>query len=57
MASEPLTWKRVKQLALDAKMIDAIGYFNGEPAEPDARAARRAILYLRHALPDWLLCC
>lgn len=48
---EPLTWRRVKQLALDVG-IDAIGFFDGEPAEPDARAARRAILYLRHALAD-----
>ena len=47
----PLTWKRIKQSALDAG-INAIGFFDGEPAEPDARAARRAILYLRHALPD-----
>jgi len=47
----PLTWKRVKQSALDVG-IDAIGFFDGEPAEPDARAARRAILYLRHAVPD-----
>ena len=47
----PLTWRRVKQLALEVG-IDAIGFFDGEPAEPDARAARRAILYLRHALPD-----
>jgi hypothetical protein len=51
VGGEPLTWKRVKQLALDSG-IDAIGFFDGEPAEPDARAARRAILYLRHALPD-----
>jgi hypothetical protein len=47
----PFTWKRIKQSALDAG-IDAIGFFDGEPAQPDARAARRAILYLRHALPD-----
>ncbi len=47
----PLTWKRVKQLARDAG-IDAIGFFDGDPAQPDARAARRAILYLRHALDD-----
>ena len=47
----PLTWRQVKQSALDAG-IDAIGFFDGKPAEPDARAARRAILYLRHALPD-----
>ncbi len=47
----PLTWKRIKQSALDVG-IDAIGYFDGQPAEPDARAARRAILYLKHAFPD-----
>ena len=47
----PLTWKAIKQLALDAG-IDAIGFFDGDPAEPDARAARRAILYLRYAVPD-----
>ena len=47
----PLTWKRVKQSALDAG-FDAVGFFDGEPAQPDARAARRAILYLRHAVPD-----
>jgi hypothetical protein len=47
----PLTWKRVKYLALEAG-IDAIGFFDGEPAEPDARAGRRAILYLRYARPD-----
>ncbi len=47
----PLTWKRIKQSALDAG-INAIGFFDGAPAQPDARAARRAILYLRHALPD-----
>jgi hypothetical protein len=47
----PLTWKRVKQLALDAG-FDAVGFFDGEPAEPDARAARRAILYLQHEIPE-----
>ena len=47
----PLTWKRVKQSALDVG-IDAIGFFDGEPAQPDARAARRAIFYLRYTLPD-----
>jgi hypothetical protein len=47
----PLTWKAIKQSALDAG-IDAVGFFDGKPAEPDARAARRAILYLRHVFPD-----
>jgi hypothetical protein len=45
------TWRGVKKSALAAG-IDAIGFFDGAPAEPDARVARRAILYLRHALPD-----
>ncbi len=47
----PLTWKRVKRSALDVG-IDAIGFFDGAPTEPDARAARRAILYLRYAVAD-----
>jgi hypothetical protein len=47
----PLTWKRIKQSALDAG-INAIGFFDGAPAQPDARAARRAIFYLRYTLSD-----
>jgi hypothetical protein len=47
----PLTWTRIKQSARDAG-INAIGFFDGHPAAPDARAARRAILYLLYALPD-----
>ncbi len=47
----PFTWNRVKQSARNVG-IDAIGFFDGNPAEPDARAARRAILYLRFACPD-----
>jgi hypothetical protein len=47
----PLTWKQVKQ-STRAIGIDAIGFFDGAPAEPDARAARRALLYLRYVLPD-----
>jgi hypothetical protein len=47
----PLTWRQIKQSALDAG-IDAIGFFDGKPAQPDARPARRAILYLRHAFPN-----
>jgi hypothetical protein len=46
-----LTWKRVKQSALDAG-FDAVGFFDGEPAQPDARAARRAILYIQHEIPE-----
>jgi hypothetical protein len=51
LGGTPLTWTQVKKMALDAG-IAAIGFFGGDPAEPDARAARRAILYLRYALPD-----
>jgi hypothetical protein len=29
-----------------------MGHFDGQPAEPDARNARRALLYLRHVLAD-----
>jgi hypothetical protein len=47
----PLTWKQLKQSASDAGII-VMGFFDGEPAEPDAQAARRAILYLRNTLPD-----
>jgi hypothetical protein len=49
--TESLTWKQIKQLALDAGII-AIGHFEGEPALPDAQAARRAIRYLRKVFPD-----
>jgi hypothetical protein len=47
----PLTWKQIKQLALDAGIV-AIGHFDSEPALPDAQAARRAILYLRQVFSD-----
>src|SRR5438045_436386 len=46
-----LTWKAIKALASHAG-IRAHGHFDGEPARPDAAAARRAILYLRAAFPD-----
>jgi hypothetical protein len=42
----PLTWTRIKQLALNVGIV-AMGHFDGEPAQPDAQAARRAIRYLR----------
>ena len=42
---ERLTWKRIKQLARDAG-IAVSGHIDNQPAYPDARAARRAILYL-----------
>ncbi len=46
-----LAWKAIPRLAREAG-IRAHGYFDGQPGMPDAAAARRAILYLRQALPD-----
>jgi hypothetical protein len=46
-----LTWKGIKQLALDAG-IKARGHFDGEAGQPDAAAARRAILFLRKEFPN-----
>ena len=48
---ERLSWTRIKQLAIDAG-ITVAGHFNNQPALPDAKAARRAILYLREEFPD-----
>jgi len=52
VAQEPggrrLTWKAMRRLAEDAG-IEAEGFFDGRPGLADARAARRAILYLRAA--------
>jgi hypothetical protein len=45
-----LTWKAMKPLAREAA-IRVHGHFDGEPGLPDAAAARRAILYLRTAVP------
>jgi hypothetical protein len=46
-----LTWKNIRKLARSAG-IEAEGFFDGEPALPDARAARRALRYLRSAIPE-----
>src|SRR5687768_9213815 len=46
-----LTWKAIPQLAREIG-IKAHGHFDGEPGEADAAAARRAILYLKEAVPD-----
>jgi hypothetical protein len=46
-----LTWKAIPQLARQAG-IRAHGHFDGEPGEPDAAAARRAILYLLETIPN-----
>ncbi len=51
VASERLTWKRMRKLAEDAG-IEAEGFFAGEPALPDAQAARRALRYLRATVPE-----
>src|SRR5262245_42021916 len=45
-AGERLTWKRIRQLAREAGVAPA-GYIDNQPAFPDAKAARRAILYLQ----------
>ena len=46
-----LAWSRIDDLARNAG-VRARGHFDGEPAEPDARAARRAIQYLRFIFDD-----
>lgn len=48
---ERLTWKRIKQLARDAG-VDVEGHIDNQPAFPDAKAARRAILYLLSAFAE-----
>ena len=47
----PLTWKRIKWLAINAG-FNMQGHYDEEPAKPDARAAHRAVLYLRYAIPN-----
>ena len=51
VAGDPLTWARVRRLA-EAAGIEAEGFFDGEPGLPDARAARRALRYLRETIPE-----
>lgn len=51
VAGEQITWKRIRRLA-EAAGIEAEGFFNGEPGLPDARAARRALRYLRATVPE-----
>lgn len=46
-----LTWTNIDDSARKAD-VKAHGHFDGEPAEPDAIAARRAIRYLRFAFDD-----
>jgi hypothetical protein len=51
VAGEQLTWKRIRKLAESAG-IEAEGFFEGKPGLPDARAARRALRYLRATFPE-----
>ena len=51
VSGEQLSWKRIRKLA-EAAGIEAEGFFNGEPGLPDARAARRALRYLREVVPE-----
>jgi len=47
----PLTWKRIKRSAL-LSGFKVRGLYDEQPAKPDARAAHRAILYLRYIIPE-----
>jgi hypothetical protein len=51
-----LKWTTIPGLAREAR-IRAHGHFGGEPALPDALAARRAILYLLNAFLIWMPSC
>jgi hypothetical protein len=46
-----LTWIGIRKLAESAG-IEAEGFFEGEPGLPDARAARRALMYLMEIAPE-----
>ena len=46
-----LTWKTIKKLA-DEAGIRSYGHFDGEAGEADAKAARRAILFLLDNIPE-----
>ena len=46
-----LTWKRMKRLALNTRVV-VEGHFDNQPALPDAKAARRAIVYLQSTFPE-----
>jgi len=48
---QPLMWSRIGRLARESR-IRSHGHFAGQPALPDAVAARRAILFLKREFPD-----
>ncbi len=48
---QPLTWSRIKQLARDAG-ISVAGHLEDQTAFSDAKAARRALLYLEKTMED-----
>jgi G3E family GTPase len=47
----PLTWSSIAKQARKVG-FRVHGHFDGEPAEPDAKATRRAIEYLHHSYKD-----
>lgn len=49
--ADRLTWKAIPRLARELN-LRAHGHFDGQPGEPDATAARRAIRYLCATIPD-----
>ena len=51
VSGEMLTWRSIRRLA-GASGIEAEGFFNEEPGLPDAKAARRALRYLRASIPE-----
>lgn len=51
VGGEPLKWTRIKQLARDTG-IKVAGHMDHQAAYPDAKAARRAILYLEKIVDD-----
>ena len=50
-SNQRLSWKSIATMARN-KGIRPRGHFNGEPGQPDAAAARRAILYLKAIYSD-----
>lgn len=50
-AGERFSWKAIPRLARTAGAV-ALGHFGDEAGEPDAAAARRALVYVLHVLPD-----